>query len=538
MPTPSPNRSSGPNPPTTILAAVKRPKREASLTFDCMVTLMGTKILLTAFLAVMFSIIPIIWFTYLPLHDYPNHLATIQIRTTLSSNPYLKQFYKVHWLFTPYLGLDLLITPLMYFVSVEMAGRIVIVLTFVMICVGTILLNRELNPNNWGGLSLFAGIFLYNGAFNWGFINYIIGIAFAIWAFWIWVRYRTKAKGISIISFTVLGGIVWLMHLYAFAIYGVCVAGYECSVFLEKLKIERQLRMSLLRIPFNAVVSLLVPLLATVGFSPVSSNHGQTVWGRTWGPPTFWNSIVKWKGEGLISPIYFHYFFEKPLLLLILAILVWALSTRTIIVNWRMVIPLAAFGVIFMILPFELWGAAFADYRLPSGVAFFGWASLGWGETSVARIAAVRLLLSVCLIVRVGSVLSAWQPRQAIIGEYETALQSAPPGSRLLVIVGDSGYDLEHVPVLAAAKRGIFVPYTFTDNGVLTRGIQLLKLTPDYADYWRDISDSSSIRDIKRFDYLLEIAKPQVKIPIGISLNEVGSGQSFTLYRIDQNIRK
>jgi hypothetical protein len=499
------------------------------------VTLMSKKLFLATFLAIILSIIPIIWFTYLPLHDYPNHLATLQIRKTLSSNPDLKRFYEARWLFTPYLGLDLLTTPLTYFVSVETAGRVVIIFTLIMICVGTIALNRQLNPNNWGGIALFSGIFLYNGAFNFGFINYIIGVAFAIWAFWIWVRYRMKAKGISTILFAIPGGIVCLMHLYAFAMYGVCVAGYECSMFWEKFKTKRQLRMSLLRTPFSAAVSLLVPLLATIGLSPVSNNHGQTVWGRTWGPPAFWHSIVMWKGEGLVSPIYFHYLFEKPLLLVMLTIIGWALATRTIIVNSRMLIPLALFGGIFMIMPFELWGAAFADYRLPSGVAFFGWASLGWGETSAARIAAVRLLLSVCLVVRVGSVFSAWQPRQAIIAEYETALQSVPPGSRLLVIVGDGGYDLEHVPVLAAAKRGVFVPYTFTDDGVLTRGIQLLKFTPDYADYWEDFPNRSSIKDIKRFDYLLEIAKPDVEMPVGVSLNEVGSGESFVLYRIVQN---
>jgi hypothetical protein len=37
------------------------------------------------------------------------------------------------------------------------------------------------------------------------------------------------------------------------------------------------------------------------------------------------------------------------------------------------------------------------------------------------------------------------------------------------------------------------------------------------------------------FDYLLKIRNPQVKIPAGISLKEVGRGQTFTLYRIDQD---
>lgn len=497
-----------------------------------MLTLMSKKISLVMLLAVLFPLIPIVWFNHLPLHDYPNHLASLQIRKTISSNTYLAQFYEFRWLFTPYLGLELLATPLIYLFPVEIAGKIIIVLTFVMICVGTIGLNQTLNPSNWGP-SLFVGTFLYNGAFNWGFIDYTIGIAFAIWAFWIWARYREKSGYISMVLFTVLGGVVWLMHLYAFAIYAVCVAGYECSVFGEKLRIERQVRMSLFGIPCRAAVSLLVPFLASVWLSPVSSNHGPTVWGRLWGPPTFWNSFVKWKAEGLASPIYFHHFAEKPLLLAMIVILVWALATRTMIVNSRMMVPLAAFGVIFMIMPFELLGAAFMDYRLPSGIAFFALASLGWGKTSAARVGVVRLLLSVCLIVRVGSVLAAWQPAQPIIEEYDTALQLVPPGSRLLVIVGGSGYNLEHVPVLAAAKRGVFVPYTFTDDGVLTRGIQLLKLTPDYRKYSRDFSDPSSIRDIKRFDYLLEIAEPQVKVPDGVSLTEVGGGQTFTLYRID-----
>ena len=123
-------------------------------------------------------------------------------------------------------------------------------------------MDRELNGDNWGP-SLFAGIFLYNGAFMWGFISYIIGIGFAILSFWIWVRYRDKAGGIWIL-FTVLGGIVCLMHLYAFAIYGIFVAGYECSVFWERLTIERQVRISLFRIPFRAALSVMVPLLAVI----------------------------------------------------------------------------------------------------------------------------------------------------------------------------------------------------------------------------------------------------------------------------------
>lgn len=101
---------------------------------------------------------------------------------------------------------------------------------------------------------------------------------------------------------------------------------------------------------------------------------------------------------------------------------------------------------------------------------------------------------------------------QAIIEEYDTALKSVPPGSRLLVIMDDSGWSypsLVHVPLFPATKQGIFVQRDSVD-------------------------DVKMVDDIKLVDYLMEIRNPQIKIPIGISLKEVGRGQTFNLYLIDQ----
>ncbi len=372
-----------------------------------------------------------------------------------------------------------------------------------MIYVGTILLDQELNPDNWGP-SLFSGIFLYNSSFEWGFINYIIGIGFAIWGFWLWVRYRERVRGFWVVAFTALCIVVGVMHFYALAIYAVCVAGYECSILWDKLRDERRFRLSRLTVPIRAAVSVIVSILVLLG--PVSSGRGPLVWGRSWGPQTFWDSIVKWKGEALTSPIYFHQAFEKPLLVALFVILIWALATRTLVLNRRMVIPLAVFAVLFIVMPAEFWDTAFADYRLPSGVAFFAWASLGWGEKSRARIAALCLLLGLCLIVRVGSVWATWLPAQPILAEYQTVLQRVPPGSRLLVIMDDSAWSnppLVHAALPAAVGRGIFI------SGHLNG-------------------------DMKMYDYLLEIRNPQVDIPADVPLQAVGHGRTFTLYRIDQ----
>jgi hypothetical protein len=272
----------------------------------------------------------------------------------------------------------------------------------------------------------------------------------------------------------------------------------------DKLRDERRFRLSHLTIPMRAVLSIILSILVLLG--PVSSGRGPLVWGRSWGPQTFWDSIVKWKAEALTSPIYFHQGFEKPLLIALFVILLWALATRTLVLNWRMVIPLAIFAVLFIAMPAEFWHTGFADYRLPSGVAFFVWASLGWGEKSRLRIAALCLLLGFCLIVRVGSILAAWWPAQPILAEYETVLQRVPPGSRLLVVMDDSSWSnppLVMAPVPAAARRGIFI------SGYL-------------------------VGDMKMYDYVLEIRNAQVDLPPGVSLQEVDRGRTFRLYRIDQ----
>jgi hypothetical protein len=402
---------------------------------------------------------------------------------------------------------------------VEIAGRIVIVVAFVMIYAGTILLNRELNPSNWGP-SIFAGLFLYNGAFNWGFINYVVGIGFSIWAFWIWVRYREEGTVVWIFGFTIAGIIVGVMHFYALAIYGVCVGGYECSIIWETLSRERRLRVSCFRIPLKAGISIIVPTL--VMLTPVSGGHGALVWGQSRGPQTFWDSLVKWKIKVLVSPIYFQHFAEKPLLLAVLIIFCGAIVLRILVVNRRMLIPLAAFGVIFVAMPSELWGASYADYRLPSGVAFIALASFGWGETSRLRIGIASLLLLLSLIIRVGSVMWAWRAAQPILAEYDTALDPVPPGARLFGVRDGSawgGYPpLAFVSVLAAAERGVFEPYTFSDQGW-----QLLKQRTPVASHMTD------------FDYLLEIGHPEFKIPVGLSLTEIRRGQTYILYKIDKD---
>jgi hypothetical protein len=501
-----------------------------------------------------FSISPVIWYSHIPLLDYPNHLARLEIHKDMmlhSPSP-LSKFFEFCWALIPNLGLDLLTFPLIRHMPVELSGRLALIVSMLMIYGGTVLLDRELNRPNWS-LSLFSGIFLYCGPFIEGFVNYFIGIGFAICTFWLWVRYREKAVGmVMVLVFILLGGFVFLVHLEAFGIYAVCVFGYECSLLWERLKVERRLSPSLFRIPIGAAISLIIPALLIL-FSPMSSDTGR----RLWMYLPFWASLAK-KIEGLVGPIFYaNPVVEIPLLFIVFVLFVWGLATRTIVANRRMMFTLVVFAVIYIVMPYELLGDS-VDCRLPSAVAFIALASFGWGKASPARRDLLRLLLVVCLIVRIGSIFSEWQPAQGLTEEYETALRSVPPGSRLLVYAGpipelpfslrslvpavrrwlgeasDRNPPLRHVPALAAAMHGVFDPDTFT-NGTKANGFQLLSLRPDYRDYWMKFPlNPERIHNIMKYDYLMIIRRPSVTIPSGITLEEIKRGRSFRLYRIER----
>jgi hypothetical protein len=367
------------------------------------------------------TVLPIIWFQYLPLADYPNHLARLQIHKTLSSNPYLGRFFEYHWRFIPYLGFDLISLPFMSLPTL-IIGKIVIVISFLIIYMGTVLLDRQLNPGNWG-LSLFAGIFLYNGPFRYGFITYVIGVGLAICGFWLWVRYRTKVIGIWGFLFILTAELICMVHLYAFAIYSICVASYECSLLWERLRVERQVRASQFAIPCGGAVSLILPLLALWCTSATLpwGHAGATSWAHPWAAhgSVLWSAAAG-KVEALASPIFYcDPVAEIPLLLIIFGLFFWALATHTIVVNTRMIIPLGTSLLTFMFMPYSLLGPAYADYRLPAAIAFVTLASFSWGRTSQARVNIMCLLLGACLIVRVGSIFPDWQQAQAVIAQYE-----------------------------------------------------------------------------------------------------------------------
>jgi hypothetical protein len=156
-------------------------------------------------------------------------------------------------------------------------------------------------------------------------------------------------------------------------------------------------------------------------------------------------------------------------------------------------------------------------------------------ERRASRLA-ILVGLSLCLLVRVGSVLGNWWAAQPILAEYEHALDGVPPGQRILVLLGtlastsaDRSPPLEHVPTFAAAKQQDFVSYTFHHAAVP------LQMQPAFKRFSGRFAPYPELaRYMADYDYVLAIREPRFVIPDGLALTRMAQGMSYTLYRIER----
>ena len=121
-----------------------------------------------------------------PIHDYPFHLARMEILASLPHSPFLRAHYEVGSYFLPNVGMDVAMMPLYHLFPIVTAGRVFLGLTLALILSGTVALHAAIHRrvSVW---PLLAAFFLYNWIFLFGFLNYILGIGLALWAAAVWM---------------------------------------------------------------------------------------------------------------------------------------------------------------------------------------------------------------------------------------------------------------------------------------------------------------------------------------------------------------
>src|SRR4029077_4635505 len=97
---------------------------------------------------------------------------------------------------------------------------------------GTVTLHRVLQ-GRFSVWPVWSVLFIYNAVLFWGFLSCLFASAVYLFAFSSWIATREWQSAPRILLFSAVGALLFLLHLFAFGLYGLSVSSYELGRHLE-----------------------------------------------------------------------------------------------------------------------------------------------------------------------------------------------------------------------------------------------------------------------------------------------------------------
>ena len=483
-------------------------------------------------------LVPFFVIEILPLQDYPNHLARIHILSHLENSPILQQYYQASWTLVPNLAMDVIVPLLAQLFSLEVAGAIFCALVLLSTAPAVSLLHYALHRK----LSLWplvCVLFAFNYVFIMGWLNYLLGVNLALIFAALWIKLRQWPVRRSLPLFTAFSTTLYFTHIYALGVYGLIVLGLEISHYSER---RRGGVSSPERTWVAAVAQFFVPAVLFFAFSPTFHLNLTLVQAG--------NIIEKIAGIYLVLDTG-HPDIDFITFGVMVAVLLTGTVLKSFTLDGRAAAPFWLLTTSFLLMPAVLFGGV-AGYRLPIVIVWFLIAASNWRPGPRWRPKVGVALVSVLLAVRIGAIANEWQLYHEYQTEFLQAIESVPMGSTILpyVVAEDSYNSLvrppkQHVASLAAIHRSAFVPILFADPGkqplVLTEAYRALakdKVRPDLpkAVFFRPMSNPAhplQKNQVAGYDYVVLFAQDPGTVPVPPFLNEIETGTTFVLYRVN-----
>ncbi|MDR3496971.1 MAG: hypothetical protein P4L82_20435 [Ancalomicrobiaceae bacterium] len=499
----------------------------------------GARPLTIAFLLLTIgALTPILLVRVAPLADFVNHLSRMHVIAVAGKDPYLDAFYRIDWQVLPNLAMDLVVPMLARLSNVYVAGQMFLVAMVMLIVTGPMAisyaLTRRINP--W---PLVGFLFLYNGVFLTGLVNYLAGVGIGMWglAVWILLRDRHLALRMGVSALFVLA--LFFCHLSAVGLYGLAIGAFEVWDWYRRGR-------SLGWREAKDFVALAVPSLPIIPLLMMSPTWGLAL-------DYEWSSQSKLDGLMTVIRIYSDTL-DMGIMGLVGLAFAWGVQRRVIRFH-PAALPYALISVVtYMVLPNVLFGSYMGDQRLAIAMVL---TLIGFGrlETNDNQIRTALLVIVVGFsTIRFVDVGIHWMHLGRIYDQFRVALTHVPVGSKILVAYADeeesneSDRDaLSHAACLGIIERSSLVSTAFTVKGkqvmtvrdeyrarvdtedgfppTVSRLLVGSESEDDGGNYWDDWEENH--------DFLVVLYGPEdATTPDQDELQEVASGNGFKLYKI------
>jgi hypothetical protein len=350
--------------------------------------------------------------------DDLNHLARIYVRAHVDADPDLARVFAVRGDPIPYLGMDLLLTPLARVLPIMLVGRIYLV-GLVWGLVGAVMVLRRVFVGRVGLAPAVVGLIAWNGLMAWGLVNYVLGLVLVLLVFAAWHAWRDWNWLARLAVFAIAATAIYLTHLLAFVLYGILVVSYE--VFGRARPWQTPVR------DWVVLAGQAVP--------------GLLLWHALSGRMTIADfSIEYWLPSKL-------YALESPFLFggtlggMDAGILVaWFCAVVVCIGLWRgwltwprtLAAPVLVLLALTVLLPYRAFGITLTDYRFAVPAACIALAGL---RLTAPRGRAIGVALLLFMVAHVADVSAVMHKCDAQYAELRQALAALPRGAELSTVL-------------------------------------------------------------------------------------------------------
>lgn len=496
---------------------------------------------LVAFILVSATVaLPITLHDFLPLVDLPNHIARFAVMA--HPNGPLSAFYTAP-AFTPVpnSAVDILwrLTGMdgdpIGFANTVMAVYAVNFVASVMV------LSRVLH-GRWTIWPAVSGFLVYNGAFFWGFQNFLFSTPFVVYGLAFWFATERMPIATRLAVFIPLSATLFLMHLFAFMALAILAFGREAQKLL--------LSGSAWRSQLTSGIAMAVPFVWPIAW--LIATNGQ---GGEQGSFTSYGSLDH-RIQALLSPVDAASLSEIPFLRVSgyfgLAIIILCFLTirhrrgARLMADGRIFGPFVALLTAAVLAPIWLNGVAYVHIRLPFLVLAVLIAGTAWCDLAPRQAMLLTTLFATMIGVRAGQVERYVAMHDAEIKDLVAVLEDLPPSSSLLPLRGPGYQGMErlwHAQAYSVPLRQSFVPTLFqgvhalhvkekwrahTHPALFAIDLRQI-LVPDDTQvigYWRNWQNT--------FTHALVMDDFEPRLLAGQPLREIGRSGRFALFKIER----
>ena len=484
------------------------------------------------------SLTPVLAVRIPAMADYPDHLARMYLLSQFGT-PEENPFYRVVWAPYPNLAMDLLVPPAARLLGVELASRLFLLLSQILLVAGAFAIERAVKGRVQ--IAGFAAVmFLYCLPFAWGFVNFEFGLGVALCGIAVMLAFQERPWPLRLLLNAGFVVAVFFAHLFALGVYGATLGLYEswrAAAFRAPLR-ETAGRLAVLALPA-------VLMLGAMALSGTTIGGAGSSWLFAYKPLWLFHIMNGYSlpvsAATLVVLIGFLYVLIKRGAFSLIPVGLWIA---------------VGFLFLYVAIPSRLLATSYADIRIIAAGAFILPAFCRLTLPSRRWLIAALGVVAAITLANLAVVVYVWTSYRA---DYDELIASfAKIEKNALVLVAHSGeaddpplrdlldYPMYNAPTLAVHYANAFVPSFFAATGrtlVIAHApyvhlvepaldgmvpVVVLKAiaagtssdAPEFLRNWR--SD---------FDYLYVLG-PRTDNPLPGELTELYAAPRFVLYAV------